>query len=122
MKKQIVIGLYNQIPSFSCKPGCTDCCGPVPFAKKELDAIPKNKRSGFRPAVEIADSASCKFVCNGGCGIYEQRPFICRLFGATDDPRLRCPHGAGPAQPLTSKKADELTRSYMKTLGKGIIP
>ena len=99
--------LYQQIPKFKCKPGCTDCCGPIPFAKSEWDNI-KDKR--------CASSLTCPYAVAGQCEIYEDRPFICRLYGATSDPDLRCSHGCAPAIPLTKAKAAELMGRYVRLM------
>jgi uncharacterized protein len=95
--------LYAEIPAMTCKPGCTDCCGPVPFAKAEWDAI-KDKRE--------ASSIDCPYSLTGRCDIYTDRPFLCRLFGTADDPHLTCPHGCQPVKRLTQQQAAFLMRRY----------
>lgn len=37
---------------------------------------------------------NCAHLGDKGCGAYDERPLICRLFGAT--PALPCPHGRRP--------------------------
>ena len=96
---------YSAIPSFTCKPGCTDCCGPVPFAKVEWDAV-IDRRQGM--------SINCPYSEGGNCAIYSQRPLICRLFGASDEPRLQCPHGCKPDKPLTVAETRAIMAEYMK--------
>lgn len=103
------------IPSFDCKAGCHDCCGPVPFTKKERDAAISR-----RPLVHFEEfgdrwmpsaallSFTCPFLEVDGCAIYSDRPMICRVFGASDDPKLTCPHGCGPKKPLTASDAERL--------------
>jgi hypothetical protein len=98
--------LYAQIPAFTCLPGCTDCCGPVPFQRREWARV-KDKRAA------PDDRIDCPYECASGCAIYAQRPFMCRLFGATDEPRLTCPHGCGPAQKLSAAEAHRLTNAYL---------
>ena len=51
------------------------------------------------------ETFTCPFVTAGGCGIYEVRPMICRLFGAVDAPMMECPHGCGPARKLTEQQS-----------------
>jgi hypothetical protein len=77
--------LYDRIPVFECKPGCADCCGPVPFGKSEYAKIPE-------PV--LAEGIGCPYIGDGGCSIYEVRPFLCRIYGTVED--LKCPHGCGP--------------------------
>lgn len=42
----------------------------------------------------VTDKLVCTHLKGGRCSIYEHRPLICRLFGATTD--LRCGHGCRP--------------------------
>lgn len=97
--------LYEQIPAFECLPGCTACCGPVPFARREWARL-KDKR------IARGDSLACPYANpeGGCCDIHAQRPFICRLFGAADG--LICPNGAGPDVRLTGEQAEALTIEY----------
>ena len=87
------------IPNFACKEGCHDCCGPVNFSKEELSRIEK------RPFLNF-DSLKCQYVGKNGCEIYEERPIMCRLFGAVED--LRCPHGCGPKVLMKAEEAREI--------------
>ena len=97
--------LYAKIPTFTCKEGCIDCCGPVPRCKSEEDRILfKMQQIGL----------ACPYAVNGKCVIYEKRPFMCRLFGAVASGSLKCPHGCGPENPLSEEEAFELTREYSK--------
>jgi hypothetical protein len=102
--------LYQAIPTFTCRPGCNDCCGPVPFAKEEWKEV-KIKRQGQPNCI------TCAYSENGGCSIYEARPFMCRLFGASEVPSLVCEHGCGPEKPLSVKQTQILTDRYRKIAG-----
>jgi hypothetical protein len=101
--------LYRQIPGFTCNPGCTDCCGPVPWAKSEWDNIGDKRK---------ATSIDCPYSLNGVCDCYDARPFICRIFGASSDTMLACPHGCKPDLPLTKAASDELSAKYFKLMGR----
>jgi len=96
--------LYERIPTFTCQEGCTACCGPVPFAKSEWE--------GVEPKLQMTQGIKCPYAQEGKCSIYEQRPFMCRLFGAVDDPRLVCSRGCGPDKKLTIKEGRELLKRY----------
>ncbi len=96
--------LYERIPSFQCVPGCTDCCGPVPWAKSEWAQV-KDKR-------KAKSINCCPYASSAGCDCYEYRPLICRLFGAADHPLLTCPHGCGPKEKLTDSEAREMIRMH----------
>lgn len=104
--------LYDKIPSFKCKPGCTDCCGPVPFSKWEWDRVSDKRHA----TPEHIKTLTCPYAVNGRCEIYEQRPLICRLFGAVDAPLMTCPHGCGPVGKLTDEQAREMMRIYTQEL------
>lgn len=106
----------TKIPSFTCKPGCHACCGPVPFSTAERDRVaairPMEQWEPFVDGSWIPAAAlqtmSCPFLTKDGCGIYELRPTICRLFGAVDHPRLTCPHGCGPERKLSERQSREI--------------
>jgi hypothetical protein len=102
---QRIVGLdsfYSQIPSFKCKPGCTDCCGPVPFSKEEWNRVADKRK---------ATSIDCPYA-NQGCDIYANRPLICRMFGAGDHPLLACPHGCGPEKKLSASECKKMIHQY----------
>lgn len=102
--------LHLLIPTFECVPGCTDCCGPIPFSAWEWEKV-QDKRH--------ATSIKCPYECKTGCSIYEQRPMMCRVFGATEDRRLLCPHGKGPEKPLTEEQLERIMKEYRSWMPKG---
>lgn len=104
--------LYDQIPAMKCQQGCTDCCGAVPFTKTELKRIKVQR-------LPIVVGQSCPYAQNGTCVIYEDRPFICRLFGTTEEPMMTCPKGCGPEKKLTAKQAEALTADYRSIMVRG---
>lgn len=55
-------------------------------------------------------TGKCCFSSLDGCMIYENRPLVCRLFGASEQPRMRCPHGAKADNPLTSQETAKMVR------------
>jgi Fe-S-cluster containining protein len=52
----------------------------------------------------------CVYATKQGCSCYEERPIMCRLFGAVED--LRCPRGAGPIVLMTRTTANALLVEY----------
>jgi uncharacterized protein len=100
--------LYARVPSFECIPGCTDCCGIVPWTQEEWNAI-KDKRKH--------DSLKCPYASKSGCEIYNQRPFLCRAFGTVDHPLMKCPHGCGPKKRLSVKTGQQLMDQYHELMG-----
>lgn len=107
---------YSVIPTFRCRPGCHDCCGPVPWSRAEHRAITAWLRA--RGQVERkATSLRCPYIEKGGCAIYEVRPFLCRLYGTV--PKLSCPHGCRPALMLPASAEDALVEGYLAELRLG---
>jgi Fe-S-cluster containining protein len=105
--------LYAAVPSFACKPGCADCCGPVPVAKAEWQKIKLAKKQ-----VGV-DCLSCDYLVDSKCSVYNDRPFLCRLFGATADSKMSCKHGCGPEKPLSLKQTEILMKRYMSLMKGG---
>lgn len=105
--------LYKQIPAFECREGCTDCCGIVPFTGLEL-----SQAKDVRKATGI----HCPYAVGGRCEIYENRPMICRLFGASEEKRLQCPHGCRPETQLTKAQTDDLMQAYFAIDGRPGLP
>lgn len=101
--------------TFECIPGCADCCGIVPMILQEAARVEKDKH----PQPEIWD---CQYLEDTRCGIYRERPFLCRLFGTTIwDTHLTCPHGRAPAVPLTPDEIHSLMSAYMELTGDGVV-
>lgn len=94
--------LYKLIPSFECKEGCSECCGPMQyFDEYELEQLDeKILPVGFY----------CPYKTANGCGIYEKRPLICRLFGNLEG--LECIYGYGPSQKLTKEEGAAIMEQY----------
>lgn len=99
--------IYQQIPPMMCKEGCSDCCGPVPFTDEEWEKVkdrPKRKEDG---------SLKCQFLIDNKCSIYEDRPYLCRIFGTTKGvQKLECPHGCRPLFPIPAERSEDLTWKY----------
>ena len=98
--------LRRLIPEMNCLSDCHDCCGPVMFSKWELSRL--KDRKDFDPN-------SCFYLDNKkGCSIYEERPILCRLFGASEILKLKCPHDCKPKRPLNIKQTTDLMIEYLK--------
>ena len=97
--------LYAQVPAFACEPGCTACCGIVAMTAWEWGEVQDKRQAS-------AGCTTCPYAEGGGCAIHPQRPLICRLFGAVDDPRLQCPKGRAPERKLAPEHARRLMQAY----------
>ncbi len=127
--------LYAKIPTFKCIEGCTDCCGPVPATREERRLNPEflptaadiihvlqngaASQEELKAAPRLADWAygagclSCPYeIAHGGCAIYDDRPFLCRIYGTTQN--LPCPHGRAPEKMLSLGEERSLMHSYLE--------
>jgi Fe-S-cluster containining protein len=114
--------LYREIPATSaCRAACMDCCGPVPWSDAEFARVKSDvpataawiEVQGVRAMID-ALSQRCPFASPTGCKVYDRRPFMCRLFGAANDPQLTCPHGCKAVNPLSARAARALTERYKR--------
>ncbi len=90
--------LYAQVPEVGCKGLCEASCGSVTVTAQEQQRI--RVRHGVnlpRHGAFIADDPAgrCPALVDQRCSIYEDRPFICRLWGAEET--MPCEHGCRPA-------------------------
>ena len=103
--------------SFTCKSGCNDCCGVVPFSdieKARASALkPMEAWERYQGSAWLLKSALANFSCpfsdkNNGCQIYDVRPMVCRLFGVVDHEMMKCPHGSAPKKMITEAQSRAL--------------
>jgi hypothetical protein len=103
--------VYRRIPDVECKGLCIDSCGPIAMSKAE-DARLRELGVAVPPmaeavaALERGDDYYCPALNDGRCSVYEHRPAICRLWGATES--MPCPHGCTPPNALTQAESHEL--------------
>jgi hypothetical protein len=105
-----------------CIEGCSDCCGPVYFTRLELKRAPRLEENidGLRHLQSMNlgidwhfNCAKCVYVtAEGKCSIYPVRPFVCRIFGATEEPALKCPHGRKAPNPISIAETHKLAQEY----------
>lgn len=122
-KPPVLAALYARIPAVDCIPGCTDCCGAgIPVSQLEVAAFGPVPLMDMENGFAIQLTPDCPHSAAGKCRIHDNRPFICRLFGAVElrdtlgkpEQRMVCPHGRKPAKPLTQREASDLTREYFE--------
>lgn len=66
--------LYGRIPETKCKEGCHKCCSNI------IQFTPSEERmmGGY------SWDGKCGHLQDGKCSTYENRPFVCRLYGASE--------------------------------------
>jgi Fe-S-cluster containining protein len=90
--------LYALVPDVGCRGLCTSFCVPVHMSDAEMAAVdaaaPDNaRRAGTCSAL---GAPRCPMLARDGrCSVYDDRPMVCRVWGASSD--FRCPHGCEPA-------------------------
>ena len=93
--------LYKKIPSSVCKDGCSKCCRDViQFTPSEEKAM-----GGY------SNDGKCVHLKDGKCSVYENRAFVCRLFGTSE--MLRC-EGCTPSHVLSEEETSALIHEYVK--------
>lgn len=119
-RKRELAKLYSEIPTFKCVEGCTACCGPTPSTKEERRAAPLlahaySQVENFVNESVLSWCSTCPYARPGnGCAIYADRPFLCRLFGTSEDPKLTCTKGCGPEKKFTQRQTDQLMLRYLR--------
>lgn len=97
--------IYDKLDKIAvpCPNGCHKCCGPVPMSKLEAKAIGLD-----RCYTKSKEDLHCEFVNKetGQCDIYENRPFVCRLFGTTQ-------HGIFSCKEIRDIKFDAINEKAM---------
>jgi hypothetical protein len=93
--------LYDTLPPLECKGLCAESCGPIECSTRERERIAeRGVRLPTMAEVVIRDRAgetlTCPALRDGRCSVYEVRPMICRIWGATAG--LPCPHGCRPVR------------------------
>lgn len=97
--------LYARIPDFKCLEGCSQCCGAaVPMLEIESERFKHKRRT--------TNFHHCPHLKKGKCDEYDKRPMICRMFGTSEHPHLRCPINKSPKKLLTLGETNEIMKEY----------
>lgn len=103
------MSILDLIPTFKCKPGCSDCClmnlAVKICANGDLITNGTWFRIGKIGAVE--QLGKCMNATPSGCTNYNRRGFLCRLYGASEM-LPDCPHGYGAQRKLTIEETREI--------------
>lgn len=114
---------YAAVPALACKGLCSRSCGPIPVSPSERDRLAAAHGAPLRElAWTVKDGGAwlflepdrkgrCQLLRNGRCTVHADRPLICRLYGAVDDPTMRCAYGCEPARLLTADEGHALLAS-----------
>jgi Fe-S-cluster containining protein len=110
-RKVSLADVYARIPDVQCKGLCADSCGPIAMScdedrrLQELGVFIPSMVEGVE-AIDRGEDYWCPALRDRRCTVYEDRPTICRLWGATTT--MPCPHGCTPGNPMTQEESFEL--------------
>lgn len=107
MNDNTIKKIYRSLPQVNCKGKCTEACGPILFSKAEEDRM---RRRAIAPP-SFTEDLVCDKLKKGRCSIYENRPYVCRAFGATA--QMRCPFGCVPTRWIPEPEE----RAHFEALG-----
>jgi Fe-S-cluster containining protein len=108
--------IYKQIPISTCPPGCGKCCGILYPSTTEIQNVKSYCERKHIPFIEfhMTVGLDCPYLqLDKSCGIYEVRPFLCRIMGVSVD--IDCPlKKCKPSRLLNSPQSRKLyTGIYM---------
>ena len=115
--------LYERVPALACQGRCQDSCGPIEMSTIERKVL--DDRGFHIPPVTmkslpllIVSQSMCPALSEGRCSVYDDRPMLCRLWGATVD--MSCPWGCEPIEGplLDSAQGRQLLRESFERGGK----
>lgn len=104
--------LYDLLPKFTCREGCTLCCSSFGVPSRtpvEDERIRQFLAEQGRP-LGVATGTTCPYLTPSGCSIYPVRPLICRLYGTAED--YRCRIGVEPMAWLHPDLQEEIFHLY----------
>lgn len=121
--KMAILGrLRASIPDVRCN-RCGKCCHDIILCSTlEWEIIRKKDERYYDDSVIRAieqgctNVPPCPYLGPNGCEIYEERPIICRLFGASEARILRCKAGLRSPRELSWRQTADLTFIYFNTL------
>jgi Fe-S-cluster containining protein len=111
--------LYDSVPDVNCKGLCHQACRDI---GPQITAEEKDRLAARGVDIEKHDDG-CPALVDKRCSVYEDRPLICRLFGATK--RMRCPWGCEPVEGqrrLTDAEEQEILRKARTISGGAAYP
>ena len=93
--------LYSRIPKSTCKEECFKCCtNMIQFSPSEAIAMGGYEFNGL-----------CSHLKDGRCSIYENRPFVCRIFGTSE--LLKC-DDCNPERFLSEAETNDIVHQYVR--------
>jgi len=107
--------------TFQCKDGCSDCCGNINLKKSliskhlnKIQQIPEETLDLGDEVFPLTDDSKCIFLIRktNKCSIYDDRPYVCRIYGTGIEPKLLCPH----IKPNGNPRSEAVRKEYTDKL------
>lgn len=110
-KTQAIHKLYELIPDVACKGLCAAACTDIDMSSHERWLIEKNHQVKIKTrdfgTIQRKGPKRCRALTKDDrCGVYEDRPLICRAFGAIAP--MPCPYGCKPSRYLSDEEYEAL--------------
>jgi len=104
--------LRDRIPDMKCVPGCTQCCGHVPWSRFEWLLLPTGERRKHDDFTFL-----CPHATERGCRVYEHRPLVCRMTGVSEG--IPCPRGVPVDATISKEIVVSITKVYQERFFEG---
>lgn len=91
-----LLAMYASVPAVHCQHKCgSGVCGAIIAYPIEIQRMEDLAR---RPLTFSTATLTCGYYApiENRCLVYDVRPLICRLYGAVQHHRMRCPFGCVP--------------------------
>jgi Fe-S-cluster containining protein len=105
--------------TFECLPDCGKCCGVVPMDPGLLEKFRERQHRAIRE-VKVLSSGEvlartwdgfCTFLSEDKrCLVYEERPYLCRVYGTHRSRKLQCPF----IKPSGNPRTEAATKQFLK--------
>lgn len=102
--------LYAEVPQL---PGCDGRCAAVCCRQP----VEQSDREYQRAPIGHIGTSPCQHLDGDRCGVYDRRPMLCRLWGATEE--LPCPYGCQPDRPPLTAEQEFALFVYSLAVGGG---
>lgn len=112
--------LYRRVPKVNCKRLCGHACRTlIDMSHTERERIETYVGEPLPEWMREVPGMTCPLLSETGeCTVYGLRPMVCRVWGATDSPGLRCPHGCTvEGEPLSAVQMQRLMLDALRAGG-----
>jgi hypothetical protein len=115
--------IYARVPKMrDCEMKCEDSCTVVPVSPFEKARLEEALGMPFMAIKTPDGKVRCCALKDNRCSVYSIRPLLCRLFGTSKHPFLKCEHGCSPERWLSGEETVSLMLAVTELCGSFEIP